>query len=118
MIAECRKCGVLREIKLDKKSGVPFCLDCGQEQDHISTYAIASMKSMSDYAVKSDDSRLAFGVDCPTCAKKVTPVYNRKDDKAICTGCGKDLELSVYMLRALDAASHREPSGTRDKAEE
>lgn len=108
MLAECRKCGSSREIKLkiEGDKATPICTTCGEPQDHFSRVMINTMKSNKDIMHSAGDEHVPFGFPCGPCGKQQEMVYDKKTKNAKCSVCGAPANVSPFMLRSLELTGH------------
>jgi len=102
MLTECR-CGNPVEAKLDTDNNKVMCQSCGKEIENISEFAKNNMRANND-VVKSKNNTIPNGgmqVECNHCHKNIVALLNKKDDKCICSKCGKEVGLSSYAVALL-----------------
>jgi len=113
MLAECRKCGSSKEIKL-KITGdvaIPVCTECGDEQPNFSKIMINTMRANKDIMHgASGEEHVPFGFPCTGCKKTQELVYDRKTKSAKCSACGATANVNPYMLRSLELTGHVKPA--------
>ena len=113
MLAECRKCGSAKEIKLkiEGDQAVPTCIECGTPQTHFSKVMINTMRSNKDIMHSSGgEEHVPFGFPCATCRKTMELVYDRATKSAKCGTCGTPAKVNPYMLRGLELTGHVKPA--------
>jgi len=118
MLAECRKCGSSREIKLkiNGEEMTPICTTCGEAQPHFSRVMINTMRANKDIMHSAGDEHVPFGFPCSTCKKTQELVYDKKSKSAKCSVCGAPANVSPFMLRSLELTGHvkRSSESTED----
>ena len=80
---------------LDKTTNEVMCAECGKEIKSISPF----MKNQLRFSGQCKKSIKTEYKVCKHCNKEVVPII--KKDQAYCGSCGKNLEISPYMVNAL-----------------
>jgi hypothetical protein len=90
-----KKCGKFQEPYLDPLTNQVFCAECNQEITNITSFAKNQMKMFKQF--KPEPQGLL--VKCFSCNKSTRPIL--KNDKPLCSKCGKELNLSPHFILML-----------------
>lgn len=104
MISDCPRCGSGSVLKLDLKEDKIVCMNCTKEVKGISPFMKTNMKVSNDTIKPEERIKIPDGgmmVDCKHCDAKVSAEVDRKLVVALCTECGKDLQLSEFSIQLL-----------------
>lgn len=108
MLTTCNKCGSQKEVKLRKSDNVPVCVECGTVVN-LSQMMINSMKMSNDYITISDN-KIPFGCKCDKCGAIAELILNPGSNEAECTVCHQTMNITPFMIKALQIAGHYRPS--------
>lgn len=89
---------------IDKKTLKVYCSECKKEIKSIDEFMKRQLISMGQVR-RDDESKMAYGVQCPFCEDKKTPKIG-KDREVLCGSCEKDItdKLSGPFVQVLRGA--------------
>lgn len=104
MISDCTRCGSGSVLKLDMKEDKIICMQCNKEVKGISPFMKTNMRNSNDTVSPEEKIKIPEGgmiVECKHCDAKVSAEVDRKLVVALCTECGRDMELSEFAIQLL-----------------
>ena len=108
MLTTCNKCGSQKEVKLRKSDDVPVCIECGTAVA-LSQIMIENMRRGNDYITMSDN-KIPFGCKCDKCGAIAELILNADSKTAECTACHKTMNITPFMIKALQISGHYYPA--------
>jgi len=108
MLTTCNKCGSQKEVKLRKSDSTPVCVECGSEVP-LSKIMVENMKRSNDYVTMSDN-KVPFGCKCDKCGAIAELIFNSTNNEAECTICHKTMNITPFMVKALQLSGHYHPA--------
>jgi transcription elongation factor Elf1 len=81
-----------------------ICMQCNKEVKGISPFMKTNMRNSNDTVSPEEKIKIPEGgmiVECKHCDAKVSAEVDRKLVVALCTECGRDMELSEFAIQLL-----------------
>lgn len=98
MLVLCDKCNQTTDARVDKKSGLPMCSDCGEVIEKITPQAVNAMKNMHEFV---DKGKQSFSFPCQKCNERRQGLVTQDGKSVICSACGETLNVSPFMRETM-----------------
>jgi len=109
MLIRCSSKGCYKEshAQINKQTGEVVCLECGKPIGNVSDYTKRTLLSIGQ-TLRSAEQK-AFQVHCPDCrGKRSVSLVDGGKGGAVCSACGRELEVSAALLHAIKVFSQEE----------
>lgn len=104
MRLHCKNCYTEQECLYRSSDEKVVCTECGNIIE-VSPFMLRVMKS--DKSQHIDDTLLPFQVVCNHCRQKLSASLDN-EGRCTCPHCNKTVQLSTYMIAALETASRKQ----------